>query len=87
MARTIDQQIATTQAKLARLRTRQRASETRRKIIVGAIVTNVALNAPKSARWLAATLRKNATREVDQKELVGLLVELDKAGARAADQT
>ena len=39
MARTIDQQIATTQAKLARLKTRQKASETRRKIIVGAIVT------------------------------------------------
>ena len=33
MARTIDQQIASTQAKLARLKTRQKASETRRKII------------------------------------------------------
>ena len=29
------------------------------------------------ARWMAATLRKNVTREVDQKELVGLLAELD----------
>ena len=87
MARTIDQQIATTQAKLARLRTRQRASETRRKIIVGAIVTNAALNEPKTARWLAATLRSFATRDVDQKELVGLLEELDKAAARAAVQT
>ena len=84
MARTIDQQIATTQAKLARLRIRQRASQTRRKIIVGAIVTNAALNSPKSATWLAATLRRNATREVDQKELVGLLEELDQAAARAA---
>ena len=61
MARTIDQQIATTQAKLARLKTRQKASETRRKIIVGAIVTNAALKDPKIARWMAATLRKNAT--------------------------
>ena len=86
MARTIDQQIATTQAKLARLRTRQKASETRRKIIVGAIVTNVALNDPKVARWMAVTLRKNATRDVDQKELVGLLEELDQAAAKA-DQT
>ena len=32
---------------------------------------------------MAATLRKNATRDVDQKELVGLLEELDQAGARA----
>ena len=86
MARTIDQQIASTQAKLARLKTRQKASETRRKIIVGAIVTSAALNDPKIARWMASTLRKNATRDVDQKELVGLLAELDQAAAKA-DQT
>jgi len=83
MARTIDQQIATTQAKLARLKTRAKASEARRKIIVGAIVTNAALKDPKIARWMAATLRKNATRDVDQKELVGLLEELDQAAAKA----
>ena len=86
MARSIDQQIASTQAKLARLKTRQKASETRRKIIVGAIVTNAALKDPQIARWMAATLRKNATRDVDQKELVGLLDELDQAAAKA-DQT
>jgi hypothetical protein len=86
MARTVDQQIAETQAKLARLKTRQKASETRRKIIVGAIVTTEALKDPKIARWMAATLRKNATRDVDQKELVGLLDELDQVAAKA-DQT
>jgi hypothetical protein len=86
MARTIDQQIASTQAKLARLKTRQKASETRRKIIVGAIVTSAALNDPKIARWMASTLRKNATREVDQKELVALLEDLDQVAAKA-DQT
>ena len=83
MARTIDQQIASTQAKLARLKTRAKASETRRKIIVGAIVTNAALKDPKIAQWMAATLRKNATRDVDQKELVGLLDELDQVAAKA----
>ncbi|MDQ1902857.1 hypothetical protein RAH32_20795 [Paracoccus sp. WLY502] len=77
MARTIDQQIAEAQARLARLRTRAKASETRRKIIVGAVVTTEALRDPKIARWMAATLRKTVTREVDQKELVGLLAELD----------
>ena len=60
MARTIDQQIATTQAKLARLKTRQKARETRRKIIVGAIVTSAALNDPKIARWMASTLQVSA---------------------------
>ena len=77
MARTIDQQIAEAQARLNRLRTRAKATETRRKIIVGAIVTTEALKDPKIARWMAATLRKNATREVDQKEIAGLLAELD----------
>jgi hypothetical protein len=77
MARTIDQQIAEAQAKLARLKTRQKASNTRRKIIVGAIVTTEALKDPKIARWLATTLRRNATREVDQKEIAGLLADLD----------
>lgn len=77
MARSIDQQIAEAQARLARLKTRQKASDTRRKIIVGAIVTTEALKDPKIARWMAATLRRNATRDVDQKEISGLLAELD----------
>jgi len=83
MARSIDQQIAEAQARLARLKTRQKATETRRKIIVGAIVTTEALKDPKIARWMAATLRKNATREVDQKELIGLLADLDAKAAEA----
>jgi hypothetical protein len=83
MARTIDQQIAEAQARLARLRTRAKATQTRRKIIVGAIVTTEALKDPKIARWMAATLRKNATREVDQKELIGLLADLDAKAAEA----
>ena len=83
MARTIDQQIAEAEARLARLKTRAKATETRRKIIVGAIVTTEALKDPKIARWMAATLRKNATREVDQKELTGLLADLDAKAAEA----
>jgi hypothetical protein len=73
MVGTIEQQVAEAQAKLARLKTRAKAQDTRRKIIVGAIVTTEALKDPKIAKWLASTLRKNATREVDQKELAGLL--------------
>ena len=83
MARSIDQQIAQTQAKLARLKSRQKASETRRKIIVGSVVISNALREPDKARALAALLRRLVTREVDQKELTGLLEELDEAAARA----
>ena len=43
----------------------------------GAIVTTEALKDPKISKWLASTLRKNATRDVDQKEIAGLLADLD----------
>ena len=83
MARSIDQQIAETQAKLNRLKSRQKAADTRRKIIVGAVVTTEALKDPKIARWMAGTLRKNVTRDVDLKEVAGLLDELDAKAAQA----
>ena len=81
--RTIDQQIAEATAKLARLKTRAKANDTRRKIIVGAIVTTEALKDPKISKWLASTLRKHATRDVDQKEIAELLTDLD-AKAKSA---
>ena len=83
MARSIDQQIAEAQAKLNRLKGRQKAADTRRKIIVGAVVTTEALKDPKIARWMAGTLRKNVTRDVDLKEVAGLLDELDAKAAQA----
>lgn len=82
VARSIDQKIAETQAKLARLKERQKAGETRRKIIVGAIVTSEALKDPKIARWMSATLRRKVSREVDQRDITGLLDELDTVAAR-----
>ena len=83
MARTIDQKIAETQARLARLKSQQKASETRRKIIVGSVVISNALREPDKARALAAMLRRLVTREVDQKELVDLLEELDQVAVKA----
>ena len=50
MVGTIEQQVAEAQAKLARLKTRAKAQDTRRKIIVGAIVTTEALKDPKIDR-------------------------------------
>ena len=83
MARSVDQQIAETQAKLARLKQKQKASETRRKIIVGSVVIANALRDTNKARPLAALLRRTITRDVDLKEIAGLLDELDAAAARA----
>lgn len=87
MARTIDQQIAEAQARLSRLKEKQKASETRRKIIVGSVVISNALKEPEKARALAALLRRAVTREVDAKELTGLLGELDAAAGKAAPRS
>lgn len=78
MARTIEQQLAEAEAKVARLKTRQKAQETRRKIIVGAVVIADALRTPESAKRLAAVLRKGVTRDIDQREIASLLDELDE---------
>lgn len=83
MARTVDQQIAEAEAKLARLKTRAKASETRRKIIVGSVVISNALREPDKARALAAMLRRTVTRDVDMKEISGLLDDLEAAGTKA----
>ena len=81
MARTIDQQIAEAEAKVSRLKKKAKASETRRKIIVGSVVISNAMQDADTARRLAALLRRNVTRDVDKKELVDLLANLDaKAG-------
>ena len=77
MVRTIDQQIAEAEAKVARLKKKAKASETRRKIIVGSVVISNALQDADTARRLAALLRRNVTRDVDTKELTDLLANLD----------
>ena len=80
-ARTIDQQIAEAEARVARLKKKAKASETRRKIIVGSVVISNAMQDADTARRLAALLRRNVTRDVDKKELTDLLANLDsKAG-------
>ena len=83
MARTVDQQIAEAEAKLARLKARAKAGEARRKIIVGSVVISNALKEPDKARALAAMLRRTVTRDVDVKEISGLLDDLDTAGAKS----
>lgn len=80
--KTLEQQIATTQSKLARLKTKQKASDTRVKIVVGAIVAKAALETPQAAAKLAALLRERVTRDLDAKELQPLLSDLDKKAAQ-----
>lgn len=80
--KTLEQQIATTQSKLARLKTKKKASDTRVKIVVGAVVYKAALESPQAAAKLAALLRERVTRDLDVKELQPLLSDLDKKAAQ-----
>lgn len=80
--KTLDQQIATAQSKLARLKTKKKASDTRVKIIVGAVVAKAALESPEAAAKLAGLLREKVTRDLDVKEIQPLLADLDKKAAQ-----
>lgn len=80
--KTLQQQIATAEAKLARLRTKKKASDTRVKIVVGAVVAKAALENPQAAAKLAALLRERVTRDLDVKELQPLLSDLDQKAAQ-----
>jgi hypothetical protein len=80
--KTLQQQIASTESKLARLRTKQKASDTRVKIVVGAVVAKAALESPQAAAKLAALLRERVTRDLDVKELQSLLSDLDQKAAQ-----
>lgn len=76
MAKTIEQQIAEAEAKLARLREKERKKDTRRKIIVGALVISEALNDPKMAKWLAKMIDDKVTKDVDRTDIAQLVEDL-----------
>jgi len=76
MAKTLEQQIAEAEARLARLRTKERRKETRRKIIVGGMIIANAIDDPAAARKLAAMIEAKVTRSVDKADIEPLLEEL-----------
>ena len=80
--KTLQQQIAATQLRLNRLKTKKKASDTRVKIVVGAVVAKAALESPQAAAKLAALLRERVTRNLDVKELQPLLSDLDEKAAQ-----
>jgi len=80
--KTLEQQITSTQSKLARLRTKKKATDTRVKIVVGAVVAKAALESPEAAAKLAGLLREKVTRDLDVKEIQPLLADLDRKAAQ-----
>lgn len=78
MARTLDQKIADTEAKLARLRLQSRQLDTGQKIILGGMLLNAARRDQRIREWLLKEATTAITRDVDKKRLLPLLEELKK---------
>lgn len=70
MAKTIDQQIAETEAKLARLKQKERSKETRRKIIAGSMLLKSAMADASIARWLLAQIEAAPQRDRDDMAII-----------------
>jgi len=76
MVKTLEQQIAETETRLARLRQKERGKDTRRKIIVGSILISEALVRPASAKMLVDLIQRKVTRDVDKADIAPLLEKL-----------
>jgi len=78
--RTIEQQIAEAEARLARLRTQSRQLENGQKIILGGMLLAAARHDPKIRAWVIQEAEKAVTRDIDKKRLEPLLDELRAMG-------
>lgn len=76
MAQTLEQKIAETEAKLARLREQGRKLENGQKIILGGLLINAARNQPSIRKWLLDEAAKTITRDVDKARLAPLIADL-----------
>ena len=80
MTRTLEQQIAEAEARLARLRTQSRQLENGQKIILGGMLLAAARHDPKMRAWVIKEADKAVTRDIDRKRLQPLIEELKAMG-------
>jgi O-acetyl-ADP-ribose deacetylase (regulator of RNase III) len=78
MPRTIDQQIAEAENRVQRLKAKKRTKDTRRKIIVGAVIISQAFQHKTIAEYLLATLEMELIRDVDKRDAQPLMNDLRK---------
>jgi hypothetical protein len=81
-ARTTSQQIAELEARIARLKSKDRALETGQKIILGGMLLQAARTDPKMAAWVIEEARKAITRKIDQDRIAPVLEELKASPTR-----
>lgn len=78
-SKTPAQQIVEYEAKIARLRQKDRALENGQKIILGGMLISAARSTPKIARWVIEEIEKHVKRPIDLDRLKPLVVELKKS--------
>jgi hypothetical protein len=76
MTRDLDQAIAEAENRVQRLKAKKRTKDTRRKIILGAIIMQRAYERPEVARTVVSLLEEYVTRPVDKKDIEPLLRDL-----------
>ena len=77
--RTNSQQIAELEARIARLRSKDRSLENGQKIILGGMLLEAARRDPQMALWVIKTAEADVKRKADQVRLAPILAELKKA--------
>lgn len=78
MTKTVEQKIAEAESRLARLRQQKSTKDTRRKIIVGALIIAEALKDPAAARKLSDLIAAKVIRDVDKADIATLVAELSR---------
>jgi hypothetical protein len=78
--RSLAQQIAEAEARVARLRIQSRKLDNGQKIILGGMLLASARHDPKMRAWVIKEAEKAVTRDIDQKRLQPLLDELRAMG-------
>ena len=78
-SKTPAQQIAEYEAKIARLRMKDRALENGQKIVLGGMLLASARSSQKIARWVIDEIEKNVKRPIDLDRLKPLIEELKKS--------
>ena len=76
MTRDLDQAIAEAENRVQRLKAKKRTKDTRRKIILGAIIMQRAYEHADVAKNVVSLLEKYVTRPVDKKDIEPLLRDL-----------
>lgn len=73
MAKTLDQKIADTEARLARLRLETRKQDTGRKIVLGGILLSAVEHDPTIRSWLLKQIDGDKLRKADAERLAPLI--------------